>query len=148
MSKKYRVRKRGKTWCAAWKVTSYPLAICPIRFKIRPNNDTGSNYLYSYVATNNASLSTEYNNGATYGFFAVTPITSNLKYRVNATGLIPRYTSTETKIIQSTGALDLAGASTRIYTGQTNHDLNTAITSITFVHDTISSGTLYLYGVN
>ena len=117
-------------------------------FKIRPNNDTGSNYLYSYVATNNASLSTEYNNGATYGFFAVTPITSNLKYRVNATGLIPRYTSTETKIIQSTGALDLAGASTRIYTGQTNHDLNTAITSITFVHDTISSGTLYLYGVN
>jgi hypothetical protein len=116
--------------------------------KIRPNNDTGTNYTWSYVATANTTLSTEYNGGTTYGFFGVTPITSTLRYRANGTGFIPRYTSTETKIIQSTSVIDLAGASTRVYTGQINHDLNTAITSITFVTDTISSGIIYLYGVN
>ena len=117
-------------------------------FKIRPNNDTGSNYLYSYVGTANTTVSTENANSASYGFFSVTPVTTTQRYKVNGTGRIPRYTSSETKIIQSTSALELDGASTRVYMGQTNHVLNTAITSITFVHDTIVSGTLYLYGVN
>jgi hypothetical protein len=117
-------------------------------FKIRPNNDTGSNYLYSYVGTSNTTVSTENANATSYGFFSVTPVTTTQRYKVNGTGRIPRYTSSETKIIQSTSALELDGNSTRVYMGQTNHVLNTAITSITFVHDTIVTGTLYLYGVN
>ena len=117
-------------------------------FKIRPNNDSGANqYLFSYVETNDASLTTQYSNGANYGFFSVTPIITTQRMKLNGTGRIPRYTSSETKIIQSTSVLGYANSTTHMFTGSNNYTSSSAITSITFVHDTIVSGTLYMYGV-